>query len=387
MDAGQGSSVNLKSCVWTVRGTSRCMTTMELKERKAQAGARGDRDFKAGSKIRSEERYPATQRQQSIVAYVDSTGAVSAEYEYDPFGNVVSHTGRDFDFQFSTKFYDPEIDMYYYGYRHYSPVLRRWASPDPIGEAGGLNLYGFCGNDGVNSIDVLGMIPPTLQPVGHSPTGDNNHFWIGVFFNNVDDNQLISAVKTIHLNVRDCITDELLKITNMEWNDETVLISAEAKKLIFKTGQTDQSDIDLKPYMVAINLTYPGREKCRKGTIDFKGYYFIGKYAPMLPQATSMGILTPSLFGYGKGSDLSHNARGSRAKQILPADYDTSRAFASLSVKLTFTCGEIRPTYDIKADGSWYMSFGEFRRDNSLNLRNNEAPSLNANWLYEGDYY
>ena len=42
---------------------------------------RGDRDFKAGSKIRSEERYPATQRQQSIVMYISESGAVSAEYE------------------------------------------------------------------------------------------------------------------------------------------------------------------------------------------------------------------------------------------------------------------------------------------------------------------
>ncbi|MBP5228316.1 MAG: RHS repeat-associated core domain-containing protein, partial [Kiritimatiellae bacterium] len=132
-------------------------TQRTSKERKAQAGARGDRDFKAGSKIRSEERYPATQRQQSIAAYVDSTGAVSAEYEYDPFGKVIAHTGRDFDFLFSTKFYDPDIDMYYYGYRHYSPKLRRWISPDPIGETGGMNLYGFCGNNSVSFIDIYGM--------------------------------------------------------------------------------------------------------------------------------------------------------------------------------------------------------------------------------------
>ncbi|MEZ5328779.1 MAG: hypothetical protein R3F19_27350 [Verrucomicrobiales bacterium] len=31
-----------------------------------------------------------------------------------------------------------------------------WLSRDPIGERGGLNLYGFVGNDGVNSVDVLG---------------------------------------------------------------------------------------------------------------------------------------------------------------------------------------------------------------------------------------
>ena len=32
-----------------------------------------------------------------------------------------------------------------------------WLSRDPIGEEGGLNLYGFVGNDGVNRWDYLGL--------------------------------------------------------------------------------------------------------------------------------------------------------------------------------------------------------------------------------------
>jgi hypothetical protein len=43
-----------------------------------------------------------------------------------------------------------------YGNRYYSPVLGRFINRDPIEEAGGLNLYGFCGNDGINRCDVLG---------------------------------------------------------------------------------------------------------------------------------------------------------------------------------------------------------------------------------------
>jgi hypothetical protein len=35
--------------------------------------------------------------------------------------------------------------------------LHRWLNRDPIEEEGGLNLYGFCGNDGVNRWDILGM--------------------------------------------------------------------------------------------------------------------------------------------------------------------------------------------------------------------------------------
>jgi len=49
----------------------------------------------------------------------------------------------------------------YYGYRYYDPITGRWPSRDPIEEEGGINLYGFVGNDGVNQWDVLGNnLPP-----------------------------------------------------------------------------------------------------------------------------------------------------------------------------------------------------------------------------------
>jgi hypothetical protein len=38
-------------------------------------------------------------------------------------------------------------------------VLCRWISEDPIGEAGGINLYQFCGNNPINRIDVFGCNP------------------------------------------------------------------------------------------------------------------------------------------------------------------------------------------------------------------------------------
>ncbi len=46
----------------------------------------------------------------------------------------------------------------YYGLRYYSPSLGRFINKDPIGEQGGLNLYGFCRNDGVNGLDYLGQV-------------------------------------------------------------------------------------------------------------------------------------------------------------------------------------------------------------------------------------
>ena len=88
------------------------------------------------------------------------TGAIAAHYEYDAFGNTVAQHGvlaDSFNHRFSTKYWDAETRLYYYGYRFYKPELERWINRDPIGERGGINLYGFVGNTSVNRIDKLGL--------------------------------------------------------------------------------------------------------------------------------------------------------------------------------------------------------------------------------------
>jgi len=45
-----------------------------------------------------------------------------------------------------------------YGYRWYDPVTGRWPSRDPIEEEGGLSLYAFVANQGINRFDLLGLI-------------------------------------------------------------------------------------------------------------------------------------------------------------------------------------------------------------------------------------
>ena len=42
------------------------------------------------------------------------------------------------------------------GYRWYDSVLGRWWSRDPIGESGGVNLYGFVRNNAIGLFDLLG---------------------------------------------------------------------------------------------------------------------------------------------------------------------------------------------------------------------------------------
>jgi RHS repeat-associated protein len=70
---------------------------------------------------------------------------------------VNTDTGNLFAYRFSTKPLDSETGLYYYGYRYYDPATGRWPSRDPIGEMGGINLYGFVGNDGITKIDLLGL--------------------------------------------------------------------------------------------------------------------------------------------------------------------------------------------------------------------------------------
>ncbi len=46
-----------------------------------------------------------------------------------------------------------------YGFRYYMPETGRWPNRDPIEEDGGVNLYGFVWNNGVNGWDYLGELP------------------------------------------------------------------------------------------------------------------------------------------------------------------------------------------------------------------------------------
>ena len=96
----------------------------------------------------------------NVSEYLDPTGATAAHYEYDPFGKTTVATGPSaitLTHRFSTKPLDTETGLYYYGYRYYDPATGRWPSRDPIGELGGVNLYGFVGNNGLNRLDYLGL--------------------------------------------------------------------------------------------------------------------------------------------------------------------------------------------------------------------------------------
>ncbi len=104
------------------------------------------------------------------------TGQLVASYEYDAFGREVRAWGLNtptenqppglpasrpwadlLPFHYSSKLRDVDSGFNYYGYRFYDPGAGRWLNRDPIGERGGLNLYGMVGNDANDCLDFLGL--------------------------------------------------------------------------------------------------------------------------------------------------------------------------------------------------------------------------------------
>jgi RHS repeat-associated protein len=97
----------------------------------------------------------------NVLALYDAvSGAIAAEYEYGPFGEVLKSDGTAVEanpFGFSTKYRDTETGLNYYGLRYYNPSTGRWLGRDPMEEEGGLNLYGMLNNNPLNDYDAFGL--------------------------------------------------------------------------------------------------------------------------------------------------------------------------------------------------------------------------------------
>lgn len=98
--------------------------------------------------------------------------AIKVKYEYDPYGqrtNAAAAGEYDQPFRFSTKPFDAETGLSYYGYRYHNAKLGRWMSRDRIEEGGGVNLLRALGNRPLASADALGLdeLQCVVSPQGH----------------------------------------------------------------------------------------------------------------------------------------------------------------------------------------------------------------------------
>jgi len=109
----------------------------------------------------------------TVRGFADLTnGQPMKQYPASYWGEVGPDTGFVVRFRHAGREYDAEARVYYNRARYYDPQLGRFISEDPVGIAGGLNLYGYAGNDPVNRTDPTGL---TMNPC---PSGyDWSEIW------------------------------------------------------------------------------------------------------------------------------------------------------------------------------------------------------------------
>jgi RHS repeat-associated protein len=98
--------------------------------------------------------YYLEDRQGSIVATANASGALTANQTYDAYGVPSQWAGTRF--RYTGQIVLPEAQLYYYKARVYDPISGRFLQTDPVGYKDDLDLYAYVGDDPVNGVDPTG---------------------------------------------------------------------------------------------------------------------------------------------------------------------------------------------------------------------------------------
>ena len=110
----------------------------------------------------------------SVIALSDENGDLVESYSYNVFGSPTIYDGDGEEisvsaignpYMFTGRRYEQETGLYYYRLRDYNPSLGRFMQNDPIGYAGGMNLYAYCSNNPTNWTDPLGLYGVSIRPL------------------------------------------------------------------------------------------------------------------------------------------------------------------------------------------------------------------------------
>ena len=109
--------------------------------------------------------------QGDVIGLYSTTGAVVAEYTYDPWGKLLSITdtsGTDIGtinpLRYRGYYYDTETGFYFLQSRYYDPTVGRFINADGVvadiaDDIRGYNLFAYCFNDPINLSDHTGNWP------------------------------------------------------------------------------------------------------------------------------------------------------------------------------------------------------------------------------------
>jgi RHS repeat-associated protein len=162
----QQIKATLQSTVQVVTSTKQFIwnRTSIIEERDGNNGVLR-RFYQHGEQISGGNYYYTRDHLGSVRELTDSTNAVRARYDYDPYGNRTKLGGDlDSEFGYTGHYFHQPSGLNVSLYRAYAPSIGRWLSRDPIAERGGLNLYGYVRNNPVHLTDPLGLQVPIPGP-------------------------------------------------------------------------------------------------------------------------------------------------------------------------------------------------------------------------------
>jgi RHS repeat-associated protein len=109
----------------------------------------------------------------SVRELVDANGTLQTRYDYDMWGKRVKLSGTvESDVGYTGHHHHAKSGLILTWYRAYDAQSGRWLSADPMGEAGGLNLYAYVGGNPINAWDPLGLDPTcNFMPTPVNPDG------------------------------------------------------------------------------------------------------------------------------------------------------------------------------------------------------------------------
>jgi RHS repeat-associated protein len=94
----------------------------------------------------------------SVAALSNHQGKLKTRYQYDAFGEVLAGNLAENPYAFTGQRLDPESDLYHFHFRKYDAEVGVWATADPIGILGGVNLYQYVESNPINFNDWLGLV-------------------------------------------------------------------------------------------------------------------------------------------------------------------------------------------------------------------------------------
>ena len=122
----------------------------------------------------------------NIAESLNGNGSVATNFNVTSFGDVTrDQSSYDAYYGLGGQFgnyLDVETGLVLCGQRYYDSSAGRWINRDPISYEGGLNVYGYVGNNPTNASDPMGLEPLTLAAASYLSAVNGTHNGIAYIF-------------------------------------------------------------------------------------------------------------------------------------------------------------------------------------------------------------